>query len=489
MIKLLTLEDTMAKKKVYAVRKGKTKGIFETWDDCRAAVDGYPGAEYKSFPTKEDALAYLGNDSDTPENAVSMVSSSEPKENQVIAYVDGSFDEKIGKYAFGCIMILPGGEIIRESGNGDNPESVALRNVAGEMLGAMFAVKWSIENRYSFIKICYDYSGIEMWAVGQWKAKNNLTKKYADFMKDNSKNIEISFQKIEAHTGNKYNEEADKLAKTALKNGKGIPKIKKGEFWFTVEDILWSDIEAILEIIQEEFSMYNLQKEEQANQYGHAVSLKMDKNEKIVIKHYDKGNKVLMQGKPKKLFEAFVAYVAELVEVERLPQIYKDTYNIDINKDEVRTEFQYYMPNAYDKLPEKMSRTLHQAVCNLKLTGDMFDGTYLAQPVIRAIDGHLKMILIAANIIPDAKYIKEHNYDMFEKIGAKYKLCPGRMGTATSEQAKYIGNCYTFFNSNRHELSHWDDPMDPLDTTKLLDVEGAHSLIKRTLALIDEYYE
>lgn len=225
--KLLALEDTMAKNKVYAVRKGKTEGIFETWDECKAAVDGYPGAEYKSFSAKEEALAYLDKDSDTSDNDISLVDSQELKENQVIAYVDGSFDESIGKYAFGCILILPNGEIVRESGNGDNPESIALRNVTGEMLGAMYAVKWSIVNRYSSVKICYDYSGIEMWAVGQWKAKNELTKKYADFMKDNSKNIEISFQKIAAHTGNKYNEEADKLAKTALTEGKGIPKIRK----------------------------------------------------------------------------------------------------------------------------------------------------------------------------------------------------------------------------------------------------------------------
>ena len=156
------------------------------------------------------------------------------------------------------------------------------------------------------------------------------------------------------------------MTKTALEDGKGTSKIKKGDCWFTVENILWSDIETIIEIIQEEFSMSNFQKEEQPNQYGHAVSLKIDNNERIVITHFDKGNKVLIQGKPKKLFETFVAYVVELVEVERLPQIYKDSYNIDINKDEVRSEFQEYMPNAYDKLPEKMSRTLHQAVCNLK---------------------------------------------------------------------------------------------------------------------------
>lgn len=63
-------------------------------------------------------------------------------ENQIIAYVDGSFDEDIGKYAFGCIIITPNGEVVQESGNGDNPDSITLRNVTGEMLGAMFAVKW-----------------------------------------------------------------------------------------------------------------------------------------------------------------------------------------------------------------------------------------------------------------------------------------------------------------------------------------------------------
>lgn len=154
-------------------------------------------------------------------------------ENQIIVYVDGSFDEDIGKYAFGCIIITPNGEVVQESGNGDNPDSIALRNVTGEMLGAMFAVKWCDKNGYSTIEICYDYLGIEKWATGEWKAKNSLTKKYADFMKENSNKLNISFKKITAHTGNKYNEEADKLAKAALTDGKGIPKIKKGDFWFT----------------------------------------------------------------------------------------------------------------------------------------------------------------------------------------------------------------------------------------------------------------
>ncbi len=45
----------MAKKKVYAVKKGKIVGIFRNWDECRDSVNGYPGAEYKSFFTEEEA--------------------------------------------------------------------------------------------------------------------------------------------------------------------------------------------------------------------------------------------------------------------------------------------------------------------------------------------------------------------------------------------------------------------------------------------------
>ncbi len=134
----------------------------------------------------------------------------------VTAYVDGSFNPEIGKYAYGCIILREGCEEIKMSGAGDNPEGVAQRNVTGEMLGAMSAVQWCAKNKYTDLLICYDYAGIEMWATGKWRAKNNLTQKYRDYMQDHMSYMNISFKKIAAHTGDKYNEEADKLAKSAL---------------------------------------------------------------------------------------------------------------------------------------------------------------------------------------------------------------------------------------------------------------------------------
>lgn len=55
----------MAKKKFYVVWKGKHPGIFETWADCKAQIEGYKSAQYKSFSTFAEAKkAYNGNYSD-----------------------------------------------------------------------------------------------------------------------------------------------------------------------------------------------------------------------------------------------------------------------------------------------------------------------------------------------------------------------------------------------------------------------------------------
>ena len=83
----------------------------------------------------------------------------EVPENMVIAYVDGSFEKSIGRYAFGCVILTPDGQEIRKSGSGSDSAGVAIRNVAGEMLGSMTAVNWAIENKYPAVEIRYDYEG------------------------------------------------------------------------------------------------------------------------------------------------------------------------------------------------------------------------------------------------------------------------------------------------------------------------------------------
>lgn len=45
----------MAKKNYYTVWNGVVPGVYDTWAGCKAQVEGYEGAIYKSFPTREMA--------------------------------------------------------------------------------------------------------------------------------------------------------------------------------------------------------------------------------------------------------------------------------------------------------------------------------------------------------------------------------------------------------------------------------------------------
>ena len=91
----------------------------------------------------------------------------------------------------------------------------------------MYAVQWAINHGYPSLTIYYDYEGIAKWAQGDWKAKNKRTQQYAEFMNGKRSYIQLSFQKVKAHSGDHYNEEVDKLAKSALVNGNGIPRISR----------------------------------------------------------------------------------------------------------------------------------------------------------------------------------------------------------------------------------------------------------------------
>ncbi len=226
----------MAGKKYYGVRKGKITGIFHSWEDCRASVQEYPGAEYKGFATLEEAKAYMGGsfvlhfaEESDGMNPQAGVPQRLPDPGWLLAYVDGSYNDAVKKYAFGCVFLLPDGRIFTEYGNGDNEQSLRHRNVTGEMLGAMFAVRFAILNGFAGLELCYDYQGIEKWVTGEWKAKTELTRKYAEAMRRWRTGIELRFTKVTAHSNVYYNELADKLAKTGLTQGNGVPRARRLE--------------------------------------------------------------------------------------------------------------------------------------------------------------------------------------------------------------------------------------------------------------------
>lgn len=77
-------------KKTYAVRKGRQPGIYYSWPEAEKQVNGFPGAEYKSFSRESDALNYLKLDPADPQNAVKQEPEYDKKDYSAVIYTGGA---------------------------------------------------------------------------------------------------------------------------------------------------------------------------------------------------------------------------------------------------------------------------------------------------------------------------------------------------------------------------------------------------------------
>ena len=193
--------------KYYAVKKGLKTGIFRTWDECKASVNGYSGAVYKSFQSEEEARSFLGLNGQKEEGVQNPCC--------VEIYVDGSYNSATGEFSYGMVVLL-GGQEETYSQSFRDEELATMRNVAGEIKGAEAAMQYALDHGIREIAIYHDYEGIAKWCLGEWKTNKEGTKAYKAFYDKAKSRVKIRFVKVAGHSGNKYNDMADKLAKEAL---------------------------------------------------------------------------------------------------------------------------------------------------------------------------------------------------------------------------------------------------------------------------------
>ena len=137
-------------------------------------------------------------------------------EGEAIAYVDGSFNTDTGEYGSG-VAFFCGGELTEFSQKGSNPDAATMRNVSGEVMASMIAMREASKRNLRTLVIYHDYEGIAKWCTGEWKTKKEGTRIYKEFYQQmRLSGLDIQFVKVEGHSGDTWNDRADELARDAI---------------------------------------------------------------------------------------------------------------------------------------------------------------------------------------------------------------------------------------------------------------------------------
>ncbi len=107
------------KKKYYVVWQGHNPGIYDSWDACQEQIKGYPGAKYKSFPSKDDAFIAFHGDYDAfiEKNQEAKVILPQSVRDQIIKNtwsVDAACSGNPGKMEYRGVITDTGEELFRQ---------------------------------------------------------------------------------------------------------------------------------------------------------------------------------------------------------------------------------------------------------------------------------------------------------------------------------------------------------------------------------------
>ena len=206
--------------KFYAVRKGRQPGIYTTWPACEEQIKGFPGAVYKAFPTKAQALAFAGEG--LPGLTGLPPADTLPATDGIHIWVDGScLPHGNGHLHFGWAYVILDGEreLHRASGHDVPAEARRHRNVAGEIQAVLQALEWCRAQGIATATISFDYQGLASWVEGTWKTRTPFTRAYAERVR--ALGMTLTWHKVLAHSGETYNELVDQLARAAARSTPG----------------------------------------------------------------------------------------------------------------------------------------------------------------------------------------------------------------------------------------------------------------------------
>lgn len=121
-------------RKFYVVWKGYSPGIYDSWEECKLQVSGFPGAEYKAYDSQEVATKAFRGDYAEETKLLKAIASHN---NETVNYeaipeiikdsiaVDGACSKNPGPMEYRCVDVMTGAQIFHLGPLADGTNNVA----------------------------------------------------------------------------------------------------------------------------------------------------------------------------------------------------------------------------------------------------------------------------------------------------------------------------------------------------------------------------
>lgn len=228
-------------KKYYVVWAGRKPGIYTDWNSCKAQVDKFAGAKYKSFPTQAEAEQAFDGKATQPTSKTQSSVKKKPAVNGIKTYTaseidamdlevkiftDGGCDPNPGQAGSG--MAVYRNNQIAELWYGlYNPMGTNNTAELNALHQALMMAKTETEKGRSVVIICdskYSIQCVTQWAIG-WEKKGwkksggeikNLELIQAMFKLHQTLKDKIQVLHVNGHVGVEGNELADRMSMVAI---------------------------------------------------------------------------------------------------------------------------------------------------------------------------------------------------------------------------------------------------------------------------------
>lgn len=215
----------MAKKKFYAIAKGRKPGIYDNWPMAEAQVKGFRGAVYKGFFTRQEAETFLKHPvcANREKNDASL-EAGPLHEGAVVIYTDGGSINNPGPGGYGIVQIY----------NGKRKElSGGFRLTTNNRMELMACIVALRELEYRDVPIIiysdssYVVNGISKgwarsWRKRGWAKSDKTPVLNPDLWRELLELVEaldVTFKWVKGHAGHPLNERCDVLANSTARQG------------------------------------------------------------------------------------------------------------------------------------------------------------------------------------------------------------------------------------------------------------------------------